>query len=285
MPQNPDYSLSRGLLAGLCIAFAGLPQAMATTLIPNFSAAVFDPDQDIDNRYFPLHPSYKATIKAAGIDGNGLPFTERSELSYGGPGRVILGIQTFAQRDLAFEGGQLVEDTFDYYAQDTDGNVWYMGEDVINYVYDDAGVLISTNDESAWIAGENGALPGWIMPADPVSDFAYFQEVAPADGALDEARIWATGLTVEAGGQLFDDVLVVFEVTSLDPEAREFKFYAPDVGLIRVEEGLDADLLNPEIVFEIVEVAPIPLPGGVLLLFGGLAALAALSTRAEMRRG
>ena len=285
--MSPQLLNGRSICVIICIGLAGAcgSPAGATTLIPSFTAATFDPDQEINNRYFPLGPSYKATIKAMGVDEDGAPIEERSDLSYGGPGRVILGVQTTAQRDMAFEGGRLVEDTFDYYAQDTDGNVWYMGEDVINYIYDDAGSLVATNNESAWIAGENGAMPGWIMPADPVSDLAYFQEVAPADGALDEARIWATGLTVEAGGQIFEDVLSVYETTSLDQEAREFKYYAPDVGLIRVEEGLDSDLSNPEIVFEIVEVAPVPLPAGLPLIVGALAGLALLRTRAKRSAG
>lgn len=107
-----------------------------------------------------------AILVAEGVDDEGEDFTERSVLTYAGTGPEILGVDTTVQLDRAYEDGLLVEETFDYYAQDTDGNVWYMGEDVTNYLYDD-GNLIGPNNDSAWIAGKNGALPGYIMPAAP----------------------------------------------------------------------------------------------------------------------
>jgi hypothetical protein len=70
----------------------------------------------------------------------------------------------------------------------------------------------------------------------------------------------------------------VLETTELEPDAREFKYYAPGVGLIRVEEGLDADLSNPELTFDRVA-APIPLPPGLILIGTGLFGLLALGRR------
>lgn len=255
---------------------AGVQSVQAATFVPDFEAAVFVPDAPINNPYFPLGEGYQATLQAIGIDEDGEDFFEESQLSYGGPGRFILGVQTVVQRDFAYEDGLLVEDTFDYYAQDSDGNVWYMGEDVTNFIYDDDGILIETNNASAWIAGENGAQPGWIMPAIPSLDFAYFQEVAPADAALDEARIWGTGLTIASGDSVFEDVLAILETSSLDPDAREFKYYAPGVGLIRVEEGLDDNFANPELIFELNSVSEVPVPASLPLLVVGMIGFAAL---------
>lgn len=198
-------------------------------------------------------------------------------MSYGGDGRVILGVQTTTQLDEALEDGLLVERTFDYYAQDIFGNVWYMGEDVTNFVYDEDDVLIDTNDDSAWIAGENGAFPGYIMPAIPEVGFAYFQEFAELDEALDEAMIFGTGLSLDVSGSIFEDVLQILETTMLDPDAREFKYYAPGVGLIRVEEDLDENFEDPGLVFNIVQ--PIPLPGAFGLLLAGLLGLGSLRWR------
>ncbi|NNF23247.1 MAG: hypothetical protein HKN63_00365 [Rhodobacteraceae bacterium] len=257
-------------------AMAGAPGAVAATFVPDFDGATFRPGAAIDHPYFPLDPTFQAVLSASGMDEEGEAFTEETQLSFGGPGRVILGVQTTVQRDLAFEDGLLVEDTFDYYAQDTDGNVWYMGEDVTNYIYDEDDNLIETNDSSAWIAGENGASPGWIMPAVLEQGFAYFQEIAPGDAALDEAMIWSTGQTVQAGGVLFEDVLAMLETTSLDPEAREFKYYAPGAGLIRIEEGLDESFSNPELVFERVTVAVVPLPASLPMLLAALAVILGL---------
>ncbi|MGB5558544.1 MAG: hypothetical protein WBN04_11095, partial [Paracoccaceae bacterium] len=231
--QMPGFSGRNALAAaGLvttCLILAGTP-ATASTVLPKFSDAVFQPGAAIDNPYFPLAKGYRVTMRANGVDDENNPFTEESQLAYGGLGPVILGVQTTVQRDFAFEDDRLVEDTYDYYAQDSVGNVWYLGEDVTNYVYDDDGKLIETNNSSAWIAGKNGALPGYIMPANPVVGLAYYQEFAANDGALDEALILATDLSFEIGGTIFEDVLAIYETTALHPDAREAKYFAPNIG-------------------------------------------------------
>ncbi|MGI9390758.1 MAG: VPLPA-CTERM sorting domain-containing protein [Boseongicola sp.] len=258
--------------------FSGGIAVRADTVLPIFSMENFAPGTVIDNQYFPLGEDYRATIHAEGVDDEGEEFEEESQLSFGGPGREILGVQTTTQLDEAFEDGVIVERTFDYYAQDIFGNVWYMGEDVTNFIYDDD-VLIETNDDSAWIAGENGALPGYIMPAAIDIGFAYYQEFAAADEALDEAEIYGLGLTLEIGESIFENVLQILETTLLDPEAREFKYYAPGVGLIRVEEDLDENYENPGLVFNIVKPAVIPLPSAFGLLFGSLLVLGTIRRR------
>jgi hypothetical protein len=138
-----------------------------------------------------------------------------------------------------------VEETFDYFAQDQAGNVWYFGEDVTNFVYDAAGKLLSTNSESAWRAGMNGASPGFIMPADLTQGFNYYQEFAQTDEALDQATTSAVGKAVSIGIGDFGQVIQVLETSELDPKLREFKYYARGEGLILVEEGLDANAANP----------------------------------------
>jgi hypothetical protein len=42
------------------------------------------------------------------------------------------------------DGGRdvLLESTFDWYAQDDSGNIWYVGEDTTEFLYDDAGVFL-----------------------------------------------------------------------------------------------------------------------------------------------
>ena len=64
----------------------------------------------------------------------------------------------------------MFEDSEFYYAQDQDGNVWWMGEHSTKFEYDDAGSLIGTYDDSTWIAGVFGAQPGYYMPGDPGPD-------------------------------------------------------------------------------------------------------------------
>ncbi len=264
---------------GLSAALACLVStAGAAPVLPDFTTALF-PATTAINPYFPLTEGTKTILAARGVNADG-PYSERSELTNIGPGRTILGVQTTAVLDKAYEGDLLVEETTDYYATDSIGNVWYMGEDVTNFIYDDDGNLIETNDASSWIAGIDGALPGWIMPAVPTQGLSYFQEFAAANDALDEALIWAVGQTVTIDGLgVFSDVLISFESTSLDPEAREFKYYAPGIGLIRADEGLNAGYANPELIFTLSHPAPVPIPAAFPLLLAGLVGVMVIGRR------
>jgi hypothetical protein len=255
------------LFAAAVIACIASGPAAAATMPPDFSAAVFDPAQPIDNPYFPMTSS--ATHVYLGHDDDG-PVDERFEHTNIGPGPVIAGVQTSIQRDREFEDGLLVEETFDYFAQDTAGNVWYLGEDVTNFIYDDDGNLIDTNTEGAWRAGVNEAEPGFIMPADLTIGFNYFQEFAAAEEALDQGTIFAfiDLLVLDIG--TFENVLQILETTELEPDALEFKYYALGVGLLLVEEDLDEDLANPELVFELSQIRSVPEPGTAGLLLLGL---------------
>jgi hypothetical protein len=266
--MRPGLSLS--LVAAL-VLHATL--AHAAPLLPVFSAADFVAGAPIDNPYFPLLDFKTRVFEGSGVE-DGEVFTERFELTKVGDGPVILGVQTTAQRDRAFEDGVLVEDTFDYYAQDSDGNVWYFGEDVTNYHYDEDGHLIGTDTASSWRAGVNGALPGLIMPVDLALGLNYYQEYAPLDDALDEGTTSALGLTMDG----YTNVLRVLETTVVEPDARGFKYYAPGLGLIREDEGLDADLENPTLVLWLLDV-----PEPSTLLLAGIALSAGFVARRRRR--
>lgn len=175
------------ILSLACLLFPS--NVTAVPFLPAFDSSNFTTAQPVNSVYFSIVSNLTRLYVATGVNDDGETFTERFELSGLGLGPVILGVQTTTQRDRAFEDGLLVEDTFDYYAQDNNGNVWCMGEDVTNYVYDDEDTLISTNQ-----AGVNDAQPGWIMPVDMTVGFNYYQEFSPLDGALDEAITNMVGL-------------------------------------------------------------------------------------------
>lgn len=278
MPISSTARSGPILLAAML--YASLPTATpaaTTPVLPDFAAAVFTPSAPITNLYFPLGKHTKLTLVAKGTDPDGEPIHERSELRFGGPGPVIAGVETTTMVDRAFESGLLVEETFDHFAQDDAGNVWYMGEDVTNYHYDDNGNLIGTDSASSWRAGVNAALPGFAMPADLTLGFTYYQEYAAADGALDQGMILEFVDHLDLPGGSFDDVLKVYETSALDPNLKEIKYYGPGIGLIRADEGIDADYRNPDLVFELV--APVPVPATLPLIAGGLAALGFLCRR------
>lgn len=267
------------LMQAVTLASIALAQlAQASPLLPYYEAQTFVNGAPITNPYFPMNQGSTFTY-AGEFEEEGEIMTEGFELSNIGLGKVLLGVQTWTQFDRAVEGDLVVEETSDYYAQDTAGNVWYFGEDVTNFIYDDDDNLVSTNSSSSWLAGENGAFPGIIMLGDPILGFEYFQEWSAADDALDHGKVAGIGETVTIGLGTYSNVVKILEGSVLDPEFREFKYYAPGVGLILAEEGLDANFENPELRVELV--SAVPVPAALPLLFSAIAGLGIAGRRAK----
>jgi hypothetical protein len=119
-----------------------------------------------------------------------------------------------------------VEITDDYYAQDTKGTVWYMGEATTAY---EKGKPAST--EGSWEAGVAGARPGVIMPAHPRVGMAYRQEYLKGH-AEDRAKIVSRDERVKVPLRRFRHTLMTLETTPLEPDVLEAKFYARGVGVV-----------------------------------------------------
>lgn len=221
--------------------------ALAEPILPDFAAADFSTAGE--NPYFPLRVGLTRTMMGSGID-NGEPVEELGVLTVLGPGPVIMGAPSVTVIDEAYTDGRLVERTYDYFAADAAGNVWYLGEDVENFRYDEAGILTGTDSASAWMAGVNGAVPGITMPIDLTIGASLFQEHAPVEAAMDYAELVETGLVVETPEGTFTDVIKFYEGSTVEADLREFKYYAPGVGLIRADEGLDEGRANPGVVVE-----------------------------------
>lgn len=185
----------------------------------------FDPDdfvRGVDNPFFPLKPG--TTYFYEGTS-DGVPTS--NEFFVTPDTKEILGVETTVVRDLAFEEGVLVEKTFDWFAQDEDGNVWYLGEDT--KLLDAAGNVIST--EGSWEAGVDDAEAGIIMLADPHVGRRYHQEFAPGV-AEDQAKVLSLHKSRCVLFGCFDDLLLTKEWTRLDPGVVDHKFYAEGVGFI-----------------------------------------------------
>jgi hypothetical protein len=130
-------------------------------------------------------------------------------------------------RDTVTLDGLLVEDTFDWFAQDREGNVWYLGEDVTNYDEDGE----PTDHDGSFEVGVDGAFAGIVMLADPQVGDAYRQEFYPGE-AEDLGEVVRAGETVSVPFGDFEDVLVTTDWNPLEPEVIEEKYYAPGIGLV-----------------------------------------------------
>ena len=124
--------------------------------------------------------------------------------------------------------GALVEDTLDWYAQDANGNIWYLGEDTKEYENSKV-----TSTEGSWQAGVDGAQPGILLPARPTPGLAYRQEYYKGQ-AEDTAQVLSLDKRAKVPFGAFGDLLVTKDFTPLQPELLEHKFYAPGVGPVLV---------------------------------------------------
>ena len=111
----------------------------------------------IDNPLFPLKPRATFTYTGTVAEGQELDTVEVTKLT-----KDAMGVTCVVVQDTAFVNGELSEQTFDFFAQDNQGNVWYFGEDTKKF---SGGVVVST--QGSWEAGVNGGLPGVIMEAHP----------------------------------------------------------------------------------------------------------------------
>jgi hypothetical protein len=173
----------------------------------------------IDNTYLPFTPG--STWVYESEDG-----AERIEIEVLEETREVMGITATVVRDSAYEDGELVEDTYDWFAQDSEGNVWYLGEDTTEY---EDGQAVST--AGAWEAGVDGALPGIIMYANPVAGAAYRQEFYAGE-AEDMAEVVALDGSESVPFGDFDNLVVIKEWSPLEPTVAEHKYFAAGVGLV-----------------------------------------------------
>jgi hypothetical protein len=179
----------------------------------------------VDNPYLPLTPGTRYRYVSRTADG-----VEVIRVEVTGRTRRVLDVPAVVVRDTVSLDGEVVEDTYDWFAQDRQGNVWYLGEDTKEY---EEGRVTST--EGSWEAGVDGARPGIVMPAKPVPGPPYRQEHYPGH-AEDMGQVvgFTSHVDTEYGG--FDRVLVTREWNPLEPGVVERKYYARGVGLILEEQ-------------------------------------------------
>jgi hypothetical protein len=208
------------LAAGLALSALNFTVAAPTPATDDINPENFT--TIINNPFLPLEPGntfiYKGS-KEGSKQRDVFAVTDRTI--------VIDGVTCRVVHDRVFMQGVLQEDTFDYFAQDRDGNVWYFGEDTEEL--DKRGRVVST--AGTWRAGVDGAQPGVIMEAHPKVRDHYFQEVA-APIAQDEAIVLNLHEIVAVPFGKFTNCLQTKEFTQLEPGNVEHKFYARGIGCI-----------------------------------------------------
>jgi hypothetical protein len=200
-----------------------------TSYKPDVSLSKFSNSTTLTNPYFPITPGKKYIYEGQTPDG--LERIEEQRLSGTKP---ILGITCIIVNFKAYLNGILIEEAYDWYAQDNDGNVWYFGEAVDNYNKDG-----SLKDHGgSWEAGVDGAKPGTFMLANPQAGIKYREEYY-FNHAEDEAEVTGTGLTVTIPLGTYNNCVKTRNFTALEPDLNENKFYAPGIGMVKEENVTD----------------------------------------------
>lgn len=174
------------------------------------------------NPYFVMEPGFQLVLES---DDTKLQITVLDET------KTVDGILTRVIEEKEWEDGELYEISRNYFAmcQQTK-DVFYFGEDVDFY----KGGKVTGHD-GAWLAGAAGSKAGLIMPGKPLTGMKYYQEIAP-DVAMDRAEIISVDETCETPAGVFENCLKIKEGTALNPLETEYKYYAPDIGMIQDED-------------------------------------------------
>jgi hypothetical protein len=196
----------------------------------------FDPSNfasGVNNSYLPLTPGTVYHYRSETPDG-----VETNDVAVTRDSKKILGVDITVVHDQVFLEGDLTEDTFDWFAQDADGNVWYFGEDSKEI---ENGQVVST--EGSWQAGVGENKPGIIMLAKPKVGLAYHQEQAP-DIAEDMARVLSLKADPVVPFGSFKNCVGTMEWSLIEHGVREKKAYCAGIGLVLEDQPKGGHIRN-----------------------------------------
>ena len=223
--------MRKKLVAAAAAAAAGSALAVWTPWASSAGSGyepVLDPANfttTIDNPYFPL-PVGRTWVYQGVKDGQ----TQEDRVTVTNQTKVVAeGITARVVSDVATHNGTLLEKTSDWYAQDKQGNVWYLGEDTAAYLPNG-----KVDTSGSWEAGVHDAEPGLVMETNPQIPDAYRQEFLSGQ-AEDTAWVVDTSGSSTVPDGTFKNVLTSLEATRIEPGAYDRKVYAPGVGMIREE--------------------------------------------------
>ncbi len=211
--------------------------ALAGEVFFEFNAADFSSPTTIDNAYWPLVTGTTFIYEAMEDDElllNYVTVTGNTKVVCGLDARIVYDREWIC--DESGEECLLEEETFDWYAQDDFGNIWYLGEETYARIYDEeTGDLIGIETEGSWEGCVDGAVPGVVMPVGLLRGSSYQQEYYEGE-AEDKGKILRVEDAVSTVLGEFEAVLKTKEWTPLSPGEVEHKYYAPGVGLVLIQE-------------------------------------------------
>jgi hypothetical protein len=216
------------VLVGVGVVAGAVVNAGASTTdprLPKGSERVnLDPadfSANIDNRRWPMRVGsrwvYRVVDSSDGsVQRDVIKVTDQTKM-------IADGIEARVVSDVVSEHGKPTEVTKDWYAQDRHGNVWYFGEDTVEYRHGRA------FDNGSWEAGIDGAMPGVALPAKPRVGMSYREEYSKGE-AEDQSRVLALDEQAEVPAGHYRRVLMTEDFSPIEPKVSELKFYAKGSG-------------------------------------------------------
>jgi hypothetical protein len=213
-------------------ACSSRPSPEATAEFKDFDAGNFDHPTDINNKWMPMQPGTTWAYEGTAVDEEGNNFARRIEFTVTDLTKEIADVNTVAAWIVDYNNDEIIEKEIAFYAQDNDGNVWYLGEHPEEFK---DGKFI---DAPTWIAGLEDARAGIKMMAEPkVGAAKYFQGWGPAVEWSDYGEIQKMGQETCVPVDCYKDVMVIAESSLGEVGAAQFKYYVSGVGEVRVNWG------------------------------------------------
>lgn len=176
-----------------------------------------------EGRYFILRPGYRLTLEGKE---RGRPV--RLVITVLSETRRVGDVETRVVEERETRGDTPLEVSRNYFAIDNQtGDVFYFGEDVETYKNGQV-----SGHEGAWHHGSGRARFGLMVPGDPTVGARYYQEQAPGV-AMDRAEVVSVTERFVTPAGTFEGCLKTKETSPLEPFVKEYKVYAPGVGLVK----------------------------------------------------
>lgn len=171
------------------------------------------------NPFFILEPGFELTLESG---------TEKLVVTVLDETRVIDDVITRGVQYRETVADQLIKNSRSYLAiSQSTGDVYHFGEEID--IYNEG---LFAGHKGPWLAGIDGARVGLMMPGSVERGAMYYQEFAPLS-SMDRARVVSTTESVATPAGTFSNCLKIEKTSPLEPEAKEHKYYAADIGLVR----------------------------------------------------